>query len=41
MNIVKVQPANTLIGSNHGHRIGGNSNYNIWCNNSNVYGRGV
>jgi hypothetical protein len=41
MNIVKVQPANTIIGSNHGHRISSNSNYNIWGNNSSVYGAGV
>ena len=41
MNIVKALPADTIIGSNHGHRISGNSNYNIWSNNSNVYGPGV
>ena len=39
MNIVKVLPANTITGSDHG--ISGNSNYNIWGNNSDVYGRGV
>jgi len=41
MNIAKVPPANTIIGSNYGHRISGNSNYNIWNNNSNVYVSGV
>jgi hypothetical protein len=41
MHIVKVRLADILIGSNHGHRINGNSNYNIWSNNSNVYGPGV
>jgi hypothetical protein len=41
MNIVKVPPADTIIGSNYGHRISSNSNYNIWGNNSNVYDPGV
>ena len=41
MNIVKVQPADTVIGSNHGHRISGNSNYNIWYNNSYIHDAGV
>jgi hypothetical protein len=39
MNIVKVLPANTTIGNNYG--IGSNSNYDIWSNNSSVYGAGV
>ena len=39
MNTVKVLPADTIIGSNHG--ISGNSNYNIWSDTSNIHGRGV
>ena len=39
MNIAKALPADTITGSNHG--ISGNSNYNIWGNNSSLYGRGV
>jgi hypothetical protein len=39
MNIAKALPADTITGSNHG--ISGNSNYNIWDDNSCIYGRGV
>jgi len=41
MNIAKALPANTIIGSDHGHRIGSNPNYCIWDNNSDVHGTGV
>jgi hypothetical protein len=41
MNIVKALLADTIIGSNHGHRISSNSNYNIWGDNSSVLGTGV
>ena len=41
MNIAKVLPADTIIGSNHGHRISGNSDYNIWGDNSYIHGRGI
>ena len=41
MNIAKALPADTIIGSNRGHRISGNSNYNIWGNNSCVHVSGV
>ena len=41
MNIAKALPADTITGSDHGHRISGNSNYNIWCNTSYIHGRGV
>jgi hypothetical protein len=41
MNIAKALPADTTTGSNHEHRISGNSNYSVWYNNSSVYGTGV
>jgi len=41
MNIVKARPANTIIGSNHGHRISSNPNHTFWGNNSSVHGTGV
>jgi hypothetical protein len=39
MNIVKALPADIITGSDHG--TSSNSNYNIWGNNSCVYGTGV
>jgi len=41
MHIVKARLADTIIGSNHEHRISGNSNYTIWGNNSYIHGRGI
>jgi len=41
MNIVKALPADTIIGSNHGHGISGNSDYRVWYNNSCIFGTGV
>ena len=38
MNIVKALLADTTTGSNHG--TSSNSDYRIWCNNSNLHGRG-